>query len=411
MSDSVFAEVIAVGDELVNGQRVDTNSSWISCRLGELGVQVRWHTTVGDRLEDLTGAIAQAVRRAQVVVLTGGLGPTEDDLTREALAQAAGRPLEFHPVLWKQIQELFRRRGRPVPEQNRRQAFLPQGAQALNNPHGTAPGVAMSWEQEGHGAWIFALPGVPAEVHEMWPQVQKLLTVHQVVRGTWVCRTIKLFGLGESDVQARVPGLFQQRDNPQVSITVSEATISVHLRAHGPDESSCHQTIKPLWERVHQQLGPWIFGYDQEELQDVVVRELVRQGRTLTSLECSSGGLLAKWLSEVPGSPDVYRAGVVWPRSRFPAPLAAEQLHHLGQQLCAQEHADLALVVGPVIPAGSECGPEKVLLHLCTLEGCQNRELRWSGHPQVRAPRTAKNALDLLRRWLLEHAVNPSSHA
>jgi len=265
---------------------VDTNSAWLSRELTALGLRVAWHTTVSDRLEELVQALAAAAARASVVVLTGGLGPTEDDLTREALARAAGVELEFRPELWEHIQELFRRRGRSVPEQNRRQALLPRGAEAIANPEGTAPGVAMQLVRPpGSPVWLFALPGVPAEMRQMWPEVQHRLRAAGLVRGVVEQRTIRVFGPGESDLQQQLPGLFARGRRPEVGITVSEAVITLRILARGASREECLRQIEPTWRQIHQVLGPQIFGYDQDELQHALARLLQAQKLRLATLE------------------------------------------------------------------------------------------------------------------------------
>ncbi len=409
-----LAEVLAVGDELTTGQRVDTNSAWLSRELTALGLRVAWHTTVGDRLEELVQALAAAVARASVVVLTGGLGPTEDDLTREALAQAAGVELEFRPELWEHIQALFRRRGRPVPEQNRRQAMLPRGAEAIANPEGTAPGVAMQLARpEGQPVWLFALPGVPAEMQQMWPEVRHRLRAAGLARGVVEQRTIRVFGPGESDLQKQLPGLFARGRRPEVGITVSEAVITLRILARGRSRQECLRQIEPTWRQIHQVLGQQIFGYDQDELQHAVARLLQEEKLRLATLEWGSQGLLARWMAQVPHSEQVFAGGEV--RTTWPPPETAtsprpedasavpERLAQAAEQHRTRCRAELVLATGPFpddeVP-DEHTGP--IYFALAHAGAVELWRRRYTGHHQVRRVRAARQALDALRRWLLQ---------
>src|SRR5262245_4318551 len=164
------AEVISIGDELTTGQRLDTNSQWLSRELGDVGIRVLFHTTVGDDMDANLEVLRRAIDRAEIVVVTGGLGPTADDLTRDALALLSGRPLVLHQPSLEHIQRLFAQRTRSMPERNRVQAMFPQGAIPIHNPHGTAPGIEMCFESSGRQSYLFALPGVPGEMKELWVQ-------------------------------------------------------------------------------------------------------------------------------------------------------------------------------------------------------------------------------------------------
>ena len=206
----MHAEVLAIGDEITSGQTLDTNSQWLSQRLGELGIAVLYHSTVGDQLPACTEVFRHSIDRADVVVATGGLGPTADDLTREALAAAAGRPLEMAPDAMQYIRRMFARRNRPMPPQNQRQAMFPAGSRVVLNPHGTAPGIDLEVPREGRPACrVFCLPGVPAEMVEMWhasvgPAIAALLGDDRRI----ICqRRIHCFGAGESQIESMLPDL------------------------------------------------------------------------------------------------------------------------------------------------------------------------------------------------------------
>jgi nicotinamide-nucleotide amidase len=228
------AEIIAIGDEIVSGLHLDTNSPWLSQRLEELGVRVLYHSTVGDALEPCRDVFRRAIERADIVVSSGGLGPTADDLTRDALAQATGRQLELYPPALEHIRSLFARRKRQMPKQNEVQAMFPAGSRMIANPHGTAPGIDLDVPRAPKGTVpfsltqksgqspcrFFALPGVPAEMIEMWnatlgPEIGAMAAGRTVIRR----RKINCFGAGESQIEAMLPELISRGRTPTVGIT------------------------------------------------------------------------------------------------------------------------------------------------------------------------------------------------
>ena len=253
----MLAEIISIGDELTSGQRLDTNSQWLSMRLGELGVRVMYHTTVADDLEANVNVFRAAIERADVVVATGGLGPTADDLTRDAIAAATNRQLVLDAAALAHIERLFSRRQRPMPERNRVQAMFPEGSRVIPNPEGSALGLILTVPREcrPHGprneqlqesstlpgeCRLFALPGVPAEMKRMWeetvaPAIRAMLPAPRVI----CYRRIKCFGVGESDLEAMLPDLIRRGREPQVGITVSGATITLRIAAAGENPAAC----------------------------------------------------------------------------------------------------------------------------------------------------------------------------
>ena len=276
------AEIISIGDEIASGQLLDTNSQWLSQRLGELGIRVLYHTTVGDELDAGVDVFRQAIDRADVVVATGGLGPTADDLTREVLAQATGRGLVRDEEALTHIRQLFARRGWAMPEQNEVQAMLPEGSRLIPNPHGTAPGIAMDVPREGRSPCrLFALPGVPAEMVEMWePSVAGALRSAGAGGRVIRHRLVKCFGAGESQIESMLPDLIRRGRIPRVGITASKTTIILRITAEGATDEECFAAVEPTVATIRQCLGELVFGEDEIELEDVVVRLLgERAGR------------------------------------------------------------------------------------------------------------------------------------
>jgi nicotinamide-nucleotide amidase len=407
------AEILAIGDELVTGQRLDTNSAWLAQQLLEIGLPVAFHTTVADQREDLLAALRLACERADVVVATGGLGPTADDLTRQALAELAGVPLVQDDAVLAHLQALFARRQRPMPPANVIQAQFPQGSRPIPNPHGTAPGIDLTLPRPGRGAArLFALPGVPAEMKEMWhatvrPALAALLGVRKVI----VHFRVQCFGVGESELEAMLPDLIARDRSPRVGITVHQATITLRITAEGEDEAAARAAMQPTLDTIHQCLGDLVFGYEDEQLEDVVVRMLQVRGQTLALAEWGSGGMVAHWLTRADPSGGALRGGmVVGHREGLIAaiPEAAAVADddeacavHLAQHVRKTWGADYGLAVGRYPRQAAGAAPTPVALALASAEGVRTLAAPFGGHPQVAPVRVAKQALNLVRLHLL----------
>lgn len=414
------AEVIAIGDELVSGQRLDTNSQWISRQLGELGVASVRHTTVGDDLASNQEAFASAAQRAEIVVATGGLGPTQDDLTRQAVAAAFDAPLELDEPSLRTIEQLFARRQRPMPEANRMQAMFPRGSQVIPNPHGSAPGIDLTIGGPERNCRLFALPGVPAEMREMWfqsvaPRIEQLLGQAQ---GQLRYQAIKLFGIGESDVEVCLPGLIERGRVPTVGITVSRATITLRIAARCPSQEQFATLIAPTVNEIQQALGELIFGYGDDELENAVWRLLQERQLSLASVEIGAASWVSDWMLKVAAADEPaagmgragFRGGVAFPD------LPAAQRWFAGSQGPAESlwaavarqarerfAADIALVVGgyPTLAAmETAVRPFEFTYAMATAHGVEQEVRSMAGHPDVLGPRAAKTGLDLLRRYL-----------
>ena len=240
------AAVIAIGDEMTSGQRVDTNSAWLSQRLGELGIHVVLHATAADELQPCIDMFQFAARQAELVVCTGGLGPTADDLTRDALAEATGRPLELDEAAWDHIQQLFRSRSRSMSPQNQRQALFPAGSRAIPNQHGTAPGIDLTHTTAGGRTVRFvALPGVPVEMREMWNDTVEPQLAQSYAGGRVIAHhRIKCFGVGESQMESMLPGLIARGRWPRVGITVHRATITLRITSVAENAAACRAAMQ-----------------------------------------------------------------------------------------------------------------------------------------------------------------------
>lgn len=302
------AEIIAVGSELVSGQTLDTNSQWLSRGLAAAGIEVRFHTTVGDDLAESVETLRTALGRAQLVLVSGGIGPTQDDLTREAVAAVAGVDLALDASSLAAIAALFARRNREMPERNRVQAFLPAGAEALSNPVGTAPGI---WMEVG-GHLIACLPGVPYEMRTMFDeQVMPRLRALGIADRVIVTRKINLFGKGESDVEAAALDLTARGRNPEVGITAHDATISFRVSADGETQEQAERLLAPTLAVIRERFAELIVGEGPNDVPEAVFAELRRTGCTLATAESCTGGLIARRLTRIPGVSACFPGGVV----------------------------------------------------------------------------------------------------
>ncbi|MFH0910801.1 MAG: competence/damage-inducible protein A [Planctomycetota bacterium] len=304
MSNSVA--LLSVGDEIVLGQILDTNSTHIAAALRALGRLVSEMRSVGDDLTAIAGAIAELASRHATLVITGGLGPTKDDLTRRALAQAAGVPLMENRELVRQIEARFASFKRPMTALNRVQALLPEGADGIPNALGTAPGISMSLGT----CRVFALPGVPREMRPML-EAHVLPALGSNPAGKVVVRELHLWGLGESAVAERLGDFMERGRTPTVGTRVSDTIVTIRLVDQGPDAREAQRRVDRLEAEILGRLGAFVFGVDESTLPAALLQRLKDNSKTLAVAESCTGGLLSKLLTDVPGSSEVFQEGFV----------------------------------------------------------------------------------------------------
>lgn len=409
------AEIISIGSELTSGKNLDTNSQWLSIQLASMGIPVGWHTTIADDFDANLEAFGIASQRAGLVVATGGLGPTQDDLTREVLAKLLKVPLEFHQPSWDTIIEMFTRRNRACPDRNKVQAYFPKGAEPIPNTTGTAPGIWVKVNQ----SYFAALPGVPREMKSMFDGwLKPMLLGMGMSQGVLIQRKINTFGLGESAIEEKLFDITRRGNDPEVGITASDAVISLRILAGAENEALALKKIAPAEAIIRERLGELVFGVEDEELQDVVHQMLQKFGKTIATAESITGGLLASRFTKVPGASARYLGGFVTytndvKKSALGVP--AELLDQFGA--CSKEvtlamaegcrertGADFALATTGVAGPG-DLSPElregKVFVALAWKGGSQSETNQWFGSRHEVQSRTAKMALNMLRLHLL----------
>jgi len=410
------AVILSIGDELTLGQTVDTNSAWLSARLIELGILTRYHKTVPDDLPAIVAALKEAARATPLVIITGGLGPTQDDLTRQAMAEAAGVPLELHAPSVATLEAFFKKIGRAMPEQNRVQALCPVGAHMLDNDCGTAPGIRMTLNK----ATLVVMPGVPHEMKAMF--ARHVLPLLKEREGRVILtEAVHTFGLGESMVAERLGDLMTRGRNPQVGTTVSRGVVSVRVRSEFPILDQARREMDAVVNRVEQLLGKAVFGRGEQSLAHAVGQQLQQRRQTVATAESCTGGLIAKVMTDVPGASGWFRGGwVVYSSSMkqqaldIPAdlllkhgPVSEPVARQLAENARQRAEADYGLattgIAGP--DGGTADVPTGTVWIALACPGGRTSAaqlLRFPGERDVVRDRAANTALNMLRLALME---------
>jgi len=381
------AEIITIGTELLLGEIVDTNARFIARKLRDAGIDLYRTTTVGDNLNRIAEIIQQSMQRCDIVITTGGLGPTVDDPTRAAVAQALGVESEYHPELWQQIQSRFKRLGREPTDNNRRQAFIPQGAKAYENPVGTAP-IFIS---EYMSKVVIALPGVPSEMeylmtHTILPYLQSHFNMLSVIK----TRILHTVGVGESQIDDCI-GDLEQLTNPTVGLAAHSGQVDVRITVKADSDRTAEQLIEPVEATLRARLGEWIYGTDQETLEEVSLRSLSQKNWTFTVLEAGLGGYMVRRLANAKGP---FLAGQVLVTAKD-----ADKLHELTDNFRQLHHADAGLGVA-ILPTEDSL---KVLSVLITPNETKQFERLYGGPPEYASFWAFNQCLDLIRRINHDH--------
>jgi nicotinamide-nucleotide amidase len=397
----VNAEVVAVGSELLLGQIVDTNSAVIARHFAAIGLDLFYKTTVGDNLQRLSAALRQALGRSDVVLTTGGIGPTADDVTREAVAEATGRDLVFSEELWRQIEAFFSARGMAASASNRRQAFLPRGALAVENPLGTAPAFIL----ELGDRTIVTLPGVPREMeHLLGTRVVPYLRRRLGLRGEIRLRVLRTVGLGESRIGERLADFMERGANPTVGTLAHLGQVDVRIAAKAEDRQACEALIAPVEAEIRRRLGDHVFGADDATLEGVVGDRLRALGAAVAVVEGGTAGLVAARLAPVAGT--ALAAALVLPDAAAAPRLGLQVVGADAEQRAGQLAAEAAKWAGAGVGAAVLIGPaddppSAMVAAAVSLNGeTRVRTWRLGGDPASTRVRAAVLLLDHLRRAL-----------
>ena len=413
------AEILCVGSELLLGQITDTNAVHIAQELARAGVDLHRKQTVGDNLDRIIDCIQGALSRADVLIITGGLGPTTDDLTREGIAGALGVELEFHEELAVTLRKFFEGRDIPMIETFLRQAYIPATAKAFDNPTGTAPGVTY----DNDGKLIFAVPGVPREMKAMMSEtiIPTLLEKSGGERMIIVSRVLRTFGVGESQLADEVEDILTSSTNPTVAPLIFGNT-EVHLRltAKARDEAQATRLLDEMEDRLRERVGHHIFGRDDQHLPQVLVDMLTMRSATIAVAESLSGGWLGSSLTEATGCSAVFLGGVVayspFIKEEVLKVSAAdiEKYSVVSEPVAAQMAVGVQKAMNTTygLSTTGEAGPDPatdnpvgtVYIGLAHPSGVEVYKKQFHGDREAIRKRAALMALDLLRRWILEHS-------
>lgn len=414
MLETLSAEIIAIGSELLAPDRSDTNSLWLTDQLNGIGIEVKLKTIVGDDDARLEEAIRDALKRSKVIITTGGLGPTEDDITRKVAARALGRRLLLDEAVLEEIRQRFQSFGRTMPERNSRQAMVIDGAEVLPNPNGTAPGLFMEHE----GTAIALLPGPP---REMQPMFENHVRARLASRGgnlRVVRRVLKVAGMGESAVDEMIAPVYTHYSNPQTSILFNKSEIEIQLTASGRTEKDAEALLDKVSGELESVLGASVFSFRGETMEEVVGLRLTLGGYTLAVAESCTGGLIAQRLTAVPGSSKYFIEGVVaYSNDAKVRTLDVEPillLEHgavsgpvaeaMAESVRKRAQTDFGLsVTGIAGPSGGSEEKPVGLIYIALASDVQteHRRLMLPGDRDLIRWRASQAALDLLRRRLI----------
>lgn len=418
------AEIISIGTEMLLGDLVDTNTAWLSSNLARLGVALYRHTTVGDNKDRIVEAMKEAATRSDLVITTGGLGPTSDDVTNECLAQVAGKEMVEYEAAREHVEEMFARFGRKPTPSNYKQALFPEETELIPNPLGTAPGALLEFD----GTLFATFPGVPGEMKNMFHETLAPL-VEKRSDGSITSKTLWFAGIGESALAEQVQD-FLDAEEPTVAPLAGEGKVRLRITTRATTPEEAEEKIEPVAREILSRLGDYYFGEDEETLESAVARLLRSSGMTVALAESCTGGLLAKRLTDMPGSSAYFKEGLVSYTNE-----SKERLLGIPEEVLLENGAvsepvaqamadgvrhasgaDIGLSVTGV--AGPDGGTEEkfvglVWIGLSTEEDTFAQRLDLSAWERSRTAireRSANRAFDLLRRYLDDRYANSNKH-
>ena len=405
------ASIISIGNELLSGQTVDTNAAYLGKAMLEIGIPTISGYSIADEINAIVDCLRDASRKADIILITGGLGPTDDDLTRQAFAEFLDVELQFRPDLLEKMEGFFKKCGKEMSGKNKIQAYMPQGTEILNNDLGTAAGILY----KKNNKIIAAMPGVPCEMKQMF-QTQVIDELKKTAAENIVLvKKLKCFGAGESNIAETLGSLMHRDRNPLINCTVDYGIITLHIVATAEDQSQAKKMIAKDEQILSGLLGELIFGSDEQTLAEVVGKKLAQQGKTVAVAESCTGGLITKWITDVPDASKYFTHGWITYSNEAKVsqlgvePELIEQFGAVSSQVAsamakgAREKAKTVFSIAVTGIAGPEGGSEQKLVGLAyialdSLVGCQVERFTFARRDRdfIRT-RTAQTALNMLR--------------
>ena len=418
------AEIIAVGSELLTPEKSDTNSLWLTLKLNDIGVEVMLKTIVGDDEGRLEETIRDAVKRSDIVITTGGLGPTEDDVTRQVSARAVGREMVYHDHLEASLRERFRGWGREMPEINKRQAFVIEGAEILPNPNGSAVGMMLAVDDR----FLVVLPGPPRELQPMFDNFVLPKLKEKAGRVIVRRRHLRVAGMGESALDEAIAPIYTAYPNVQTSILFNKSEVEVHLAAQSESESDADSVLDEIVAKIDEKLGLAVFAHNGELMEEVVGKMLSERGQSVSVAESCTGGLIGMRLTEVPGSSEyfiegaitysndakVHTLGVDPETLRDHGAVSSETAEAMARGIRERAGTDYAIsVTGVAGPGGGskEKPVGTVFIGYSDKSGERSIKITLPGDRFLIRWRSSQAALDYLRRQLIKVVQKTDGHS
>lgn len=410
------AEIVSVGTEILLGEIVDTNASYIAQRLPALGVDLYFKSVVGDNLDRIVNTLERALQRSDVIIMTGGLGPTDDDLTREAIAAALGEDMFIDTDMERALRAFFTSRGVGFPERNIKQAGLIPSAAAIPNPRGTAPGWWVEKNRAEGDRYIIAMPGVPQEMYRMWENEVAPRLREIAGSDVLITRILKTVGVGESHIDELISPLSHNATNPSIGIYAKADGVHVRIAAKAATEQAARDLIAPFEEEARSLLGPIVWGVDEDTLEETLGAMLRERGLTLATMESCTGGLLASTITDVDGSSGYFKGGYVSYATAFKMELGVdpaiieehgaisiETAIEMARVVRANLNADYGIGVTGVAGGTEVEGKPPGAIHIAVHDGAHAEPLSYTFYQGRTATkrRAVTSALLLLRRTLL----------
>lgn len=408
------AEIICVGEELLSGDTLNTNSKYISRKLSDLGILVRYQTTIGDDFDDIKEATLQGIKRSDLIIYTGGLGPTKDDLTKETVSEALGLELQLKDDIVSKIKDRFKRIGVTMTSNNLKQAYIPKGSIELVNNHGTAPGIALEYECTS----IVLLPGPPKE---MKPMFEEYIINHLSSKSDYIIesKTIKTMGIGESKLETKIEDIIEDENDVNIATYAGNGQVKVKLTCISKDKKSATKLIEDVINKIDERIGEYIYSYDGESIEDVVYKLLLEHDMMVGFCESCTGGLISSRMTKLSGVSAVFDRGIVTYSNNAKmeelnvksetlekyGAVSKETALEMAKGLLERENIDIALsVTGIAGPTGGtkEKPVGLVYIGLATKKYSQVWKFNFIGDRSSVQNRTANTVFNLTRKYILE---------